>query len=172
MKILITGFGPFDHFSSNPSQDIARALSDENDDVVSRTLPVIYGEGGKALLEALDEYDPDLVICFGLNGTISHIALEEIALNLRSSEIPDSSGRIAVDETIFSGEPLALRSYLPNKRILDELRMNGIPARVSYSAGTYLCNEVFFTLMKWCKENGRYGGFIHVPLATEMISKD
>ncbi len=170
MKILVTGFGPFDHFSSNPSEDIARTLSDENDDVEFRTLPVIYGEGGKALIEALKELDPDLVICFGLNGTISHIALEEIALNLRSSEIPDSSGRIVVDEPIFSEEPLALRSCLPNRIILDELRKNGIPVKISYSAGTYLCNEVFFTLMKWCRERARSGGFIHVPMATEMIA--
>jgi pyroglutamyl-peptidase len=144
----------------------------ENQDLTARTLPVIYGKSGKVLLEALEEMKPDLAICFGLNGTISHIALEEIALNIRSSEVPDTSGRLIEDEPISSEGPLAFRSKLPLVKIRNELRKKGIPAKISHSAGTYLCNEVFYTLMIWCNHHSTRGGFIHIPMASEMIADD
>lgn len=172
MKILITGFGPFNSFSFNPSEVLAKSLSEENEDVESRILPVIYGQGGKALLDSLEEFDPDLIICFGLNGNISHIALEEVALNLRSSEIPDSSGRIFEDQPITTEGQLAYRTELPVIRIRKELRKKGIPAKLSYCAGTYLCNEVFYTLMTWCSHHSKRGGFIHIPMASELIADD
>ena len=121
MKILACGFGPFDRFSYNPSEVLVRVLAEENEDLTSKTLPVVYGKAGKVLLETLEETDPDLAICFGLNGTISHIALEEIALNIRSSEVPDTSGRRIEDEPISSEGPLAFRSKIPLRKIRDEL---------------------------------------------------
>jgi pyroglutamyl-peptidase len=172
VKILVTGFGPFDRFSSNPSEEIARALAVENDDVTAAILPVIYGSAGKALLDHLEENDPDLVLCFGLNGNIPFISPEEIALNLRSSEVPDTSGRTIEDQAITSEGPLAYRTRLPVIDIRDQLRKKSIPARLSYSAGTYICNEVFYTLMTWCEKRERKGGFIHVPMASEMIADD
>lgn len=172
MKILITGFGPFDRFLFNPSEVIAKALAEENEDVRSVTLPVVFGEGRKDLLSALKEHEPDVVISLGLNGNISYIALEEIALNISSTEVPDNSGKLVIDEPVSEGNELALRSSLPIRMIMEDLRKNGIPARLSYSAGTYLCNEVFYTLMEWCLSNDKIGGFVHIPMATEMIAKD
>jgi pyroglutamyl-peptidase len=172
VKILVTGFGPFDRFLSNPSREVARALSEENEDVIATTLPVVFGEGRKLLLEVLEKEVPDIVISFGLNGNISYIALEEIALNISSSEVKDNTGKILTDSVISQGSDLALRSTLPLRNIMDTLRENGIPAKLSYTAGTYLCNEVFYTLMEWCNENGKKGGFIHLPMATQMIAED
>ena len=171
-KILVTGFGPFDRFFLNPSDEIARALSEDNDNVVHRTLPVVFGEGRRSLLGALEVTRPEIVICFGLNGNIGHIALEEIAINITSSEIADTSGNIPEDGIISGEGPLAYRTRLPTREIMEKLRKTGIPARRSYSAGTYLCNEVFYTLMEWCNRNDSRGGFVHVPMATEMIATD
>lgn len=168
-KILVTGFGPFDHFSFNPSDEIAKALA-QGDNVSHRTLPVVFGESRFALLEALDEVRPDLILCFGLNGTIGHIAIEEVAVNIASSEIPDNSGNKPEDQSVSDSGPLAFRTRLPARKIVDTLREKGIPARSSYSAGVYICNEVFYTLMEWCEKNGSTGGFIHVPMATEMMA--
>jgi len=172
VKILVTGFGPFDRFLFNPSEVVAKALEEENHDVISLILPVIFGQSRKVLLSSLEEHDPDIVISLGLNGTISHIALEEIALNISSTEVPDNSGKLVIDEPISDGNELALRSSLPLRNIMEDLRKNGIPARLSYTAGTYLCNEVFYTLMEWCLSHDKIGGFVHIPMATEMIADD
>ena len=172
MNILITGFGPFDRFSFNPAQVVAKALEEENGDVTSRILPVVFGDARKAMQDILHDTVPDIVISFGLNATIGHIALEEIAVNIASSEIPDNSGNTPLDQVLADDGPLSYRSTLPLRRMLDELRRNDIPAALSYSAGVYICNEVFYTLMEYCDRTGARGGFIHIPMATEMIATD
>ncbi len=172
MKILITGFGPFDRFSFNPAQVVAKALEEENEDVTSSILPVVFGDARKAMQDDLEDLDPDLVISFGLNATIGHIALEEIAVNIASSEIPDNSGNMPLDQVLADKGPLSYRSTLPLKKILEKLRNDDIPAALSYSAGVYICNEIFYTLMEYCDRTGAKGGFIHLPMATEMIAAD
>ncbi|MDG6225644.1 MAG: pyroglutamyl-peptidase I [Candidatus Thermoplasmatota archaeon] len=168
-KVLLTGFGPFDIFPMNPSGALAEALSKE---FGSRweILPVVFGSSRRLLMEILDGYRPDLVISFGLNGGISHIALEKIALNVRYSEIPENEGKLSDPSPIVEGGPLAYGSGLPLDRILLRMRASGIPSRMSFSAGTYICNEVFYTVMEHCSENAVKGGFIHVPMASDMIA--
>ena len=170
MKILITGFGPFDRFSSNPAEIIAKRLADANTGVEHAILPVVYGEARIVLLKELKDRDPDVVISLGLNGTIGCINLEEIALNIRASEVPDNTGRILSDEPIIKDGEMAYRTRLPTASIKERLRKGGIPAKHSYSAGVYLCNEVFYTEMVWAEEMDRSAGFIHIPLATDMIA--
>ncbi|RLF69356.1 MAG: pyroglutamyl-peptidase I [Thermoplasmata archaeon] len=171
-RCLATGFGPFDRFGENPSSMVASVLSDEFEDVVSVELPVIYGKAREGLLSNLERIRPETVISFGLNGRIGHIALEEIAVNIRSSEKPDNSGKVMTNEPISPDGELAYRTTLPVERILDALRERGIPAGRSYSAGVYICNEVFYTLMEWCAASGSRGGFVHVPMVSEMIAAD
>lgn len=170
MKVLITGFGPFDRFSSNPAKIIAHRLSDANEEVDHVILPVVYAEARTALLEELRARDPDAVISLGLNGNIGCINLEEVAVNILASEIPDNAGNVLSDVQIVPGGKLACRTKLPTGSIKARLREEGIPAKHSYSAGVYLCNEVFYTEMAWAEENDKVAGFIHIPLATEMIA--
>jgi len=170
MKILVTGFGPFDKFRSNPAEVLAEYLSGEFEEVEHAVLPVVYGDARDALLQELERRGPDTLVSFGLNGTIGHINLEEIALNIRSSEVPDNSGRKLDDSPVVTGGELALRSTLSLWDIRDRLRGEGIPARSSYSAGVYLCNEVFYTGAAWAQREGKKAGFIHIPMATEMIA--
>jgi pyroglutamyl-peptidase len=170
MKILVTGFGPFDKFRSNPAEVLAEYLSIEYDQVEHAVLPVVYGEARESLLLEMDQKKPDVLVSFGLNGTIGHVNLEEIALNIRSSEVPDNSGNRLEDTPVVPRGELALRSSLPIRDIRNRLRGEGIPARISYSAGVYLCNEVFYTGMAWAGDNRKRAGFIHIPMATEMIA--
>jgi pyroglutamyl-peptidase len=171
MKILLTAFGPFDIFSSNPSELVANAMSEEFGCRCS-VLPVVFGKARNALISVLEEERPDLAISFGLNGNISHIALERIALNIAYSEIPDNEGTVREASPIDPEGPLAYRSGLPLDRILPKVRKAGIPCRYSFSAGTYICNEVFYTLMRYCEREGVLGGFIHIPMASHLISED
>ncbi|MGA1792879.1 MAG: pyroglutamyl-peptidase I [Thermoplasmatota archaeon] len=170
MKVLVTGFGPFDKFSSNPAEVVAGYLGDSNPDVETVILPVVYGEATKVLMGALQSIDPDAVISFGLNGTIGCINLEEIALNLRSSDIPDNKGNLISDTPVRKGGPLAYRTSLPLENMQKRLRSEGIPSKRSYSAGVYICNEIFYSEMDWAERNGRTAGFVHIPMATEMIA--
>jgi pyroglutamyl-peptidase len=170
MKVLLTGFGPFDKFDTNPAQLVAESIATRNPDVECFILPVVYGEGRKALLGELDKRDPDAVVSLGLNANIGCINLEEIAVNIRASEVADNSGRILSDEPIVEGGALALRTTLPTSVIKERLRKEGIPAKHSYSAGVYLCNEIFYTEMEWARSKDRIAGFIHIPLATDMIA--
>lgn len=170
MKVLITGFGPFDRFSSNPAEIIVKRIADRNVDVEHAVLPVVYGEARTALIEEMAIRDPDAVISLGLNANIGCINLEEIALNIRASEVPDNSGKVLSDEPIVPGGKLAYRTKLPTPSIKERLRGEGIPAKHSYSAGVYLCNEVFYTEMVWAYEKERIAGFIHIPMATHLIA--
>lgn len=170
MKILVTGFGPFEKFISNPAEILAEYLSGEFGEVEHAVLPVVYGEARDALLLEIGQREPDVLVSFGLNATIGHMNLEEIALNIRSSEVPDNRGRKLDATPVVQGGELALRSTLPLRDIRDRLRTEGIPARSSYSAGVYLCNEVFYTGAEWAQQEGKKAGFIHIPLATEMIA--
>jgi pyroglutamyl-peptidase len=170
MRTLLTAFGPFDIFSSNPSELLAKALSGEFG-CRCTVLPVVFGKARNALISALEEERPDLVISFGLNGYISHIALERIALNIAYSEIPDNEGIVREASPIDPLGPLAFRSGLPLELILPRVRSAGIPCRYSFSAGTYICNEVFYTLMQYCEREGVRGGFIHIPMASHLISE-
>lgn len=172
MKTLITGFGPFDVYSFNPSEKIAERLAEEDPDVSMVILPVEYYRARDELLKILRETHPDLLISFGLDWSIGHVGVEEIAVNIRSSEKSDESGRTITDQRITEEGPLAYRTLLPARDIMVELRESGIPAKISYSAGVYLCNEVFYTGLEWAQENDRHAGFVHVPMATEMIAED
>lgn len=171
MKILLTAFGPFDIFSSNPSELIAGALSEEFGCHYA-ILPVVFGKARTSLLSILEKEGPDLVVSFGLNGNISHIALERIAVNIAYSEVPDTIGIVRGGSPIDQDGPLAYLSGLPLDRILPLVRSAGIPCRMSFSAGTYICNEVFYTLMQYCEKEGIQGGFIHIPMASHLISED
>ncbi len=172
MKVLVTGFGPFDRFGTNPTEELVRYLAASRDDIHCLVLPVVYGKASEELMTALEHRKPDLTVSFGLNPTIGHIALEELAVNLRASEVPDTSGRTVSEEPIDPKGPLALRSLLPLRRMMTRLREEGIPCKLSYSAGVYLCNEVFYTLTRWCMENGKIGGFVHIPLSSELVATD
>ncbi len=172
-KAIITGFVPFHIFPQNPAQAVAEHLGKRLDiDVVPIVLPVEYGTAREILQTALREVSPDLVLSFGLNSKISHIALEEIAANIRGSDIPDNTGNVRMGESISRNGPVAYRSNLPIAGILEKLRSESIPVKVSYSAGVYLCNEIFYTVMQWCEESEAKGGFVHVPMATEYITDD
>ena len=172
-KAIITGFVPFHIFPQNPAQAIAEHLGKRSDiDVMPIVLPVEYGKAREILLTALRGGSPDLVISFGLNGKISHIALEEIAVNIRGSDIPDNTGNVRIGDPISKDGPLAYRSNLPLVGIKEKLLSERIPVKVSYSAGVYLCNEIFYTVMQWCEQSGAKGGFVHIPMATEYVPDD
>ncbi|HKT45548.1 MAG TPA: hypothetical protein VJQ85_12160 [Gaiellaceae bacterium] len=158
--VLVTGFEPFGEHEVNPSQLIAEELG-------GVVLPVSYERAADALRAAIDEREPDLVVCFGLADSRSAISVERWAHNLDEATTVDNDGAPGSGRPIDPAGPLALASTLPVDAIVATLNGEGIPAEVSRDAGGYLCNHVFYVL----RRSGALGGFVHVPatMSTETL---
>ena len=165
--ILLTGFEPFGGESTNPSWSAAREaaarLRAEGLEVQAVELPCVFGDAVRALEAALEQYHPDLVICAGQAGGRSRVSLERIAINCDDARIPDNAGNAPVDQPVVAGGPAAYFSTLPVKAALADLLAAGIPAEVSQTAGTYVCNHVFYSACHFLAPLPV--GLIHVPYA-------
>lgn len=166
--ILLTGFEPFNQETINPSWEAVRALQGwrEGDFVVhARLLPCVFGQSKKAMHQAVEELQPSIVIAVGQAGGRVDLSVERIAINIDDAPIADNQMRQIVDQPIVAGGPAAYFSTLPIKAIVQALRDAGLPSSVSQSAGTFVCNHVFYGLMHQASEWGTTmrAGFIHVP---------
>jgi pyroglutamyl-peptidase len=175
MKIIVTGFEPFADHAQNPSQMLVESLLDrtrENIDLVTTLLPVDRVKAPRILLAQFHQHQPDAVLCFGLAAGRAKISLERVALNLLDFSIPDNQGLVVSDSPISAEGPTAYFSTLPIQSILTSSKEAGVPAEISLSAGTYLCNLVFYTLMHEIARAGRIipAGFIHLPALPQQTA--
>ncbi len=174
MKILLTGFEPFGGETINPSFEAIKQLPDciGSAEIIKVQLPVSFESSGPVLTEALETYQPDAVICVGQAGGYSGIAVERVAVNLRDATAADNCGIAPEDQPVIAGGPDAYFSSLPVKEITAALKHHGIPAFVSNSAGTYVCNNVMYTLLHLIRSRNLpiQGGFIHVPYSMEQAA--
>lgn len=165
--VLVTGFEPFGGDATNPSGEAVHALAAEWDGaarLVTAVLPVTFAGAADGLRALIAEHRPDIVIAVGLAGGRSAIGVERIAVNLIDARIPDNDGQQPIDVPSIADAPLATFATLPVKSIVAALTDAGIPAELSHSAGTFVCNHVFFTALHAVAEQVR-AGFIHVPWA-------
>jgi pyroglutamyl-peptidase len=172
--ILLTGFEPFKGATINPSWEAARALDGWNGpgfEVAARLLPCEFGRANIALLEAVEAVHPDIVIAVGQAGGRSEISLERIAINVDDALFADNAGAQPVDTAIIADGPAAYFSTLPIKAIVRALRLRGFPAGVSQTAGTFVCNHVFYGLMHHAAGSTLKAGFIHVPFLPEQAAE-
>ena len=172
--ILLTGFEPFGGDTANPSwaaaRSAARLLQSDGLEVRAVELPCVFGESATVLAEALERFQPELVLCTGQAGGRARISLERVAINCDDARIPDNAGNQPVDEPVVPGGPAAYFTSLPVKAALAALAVEQIPAEVSQSAGTYVCNHVFYALMHALRlRPGTRGGFVHVPYADTQL---
>jgi pyroglutamyl-peptidase len=174
-SVLLTGFEPFGGETTNPSWTTVQAVRDawntEGVTVHARELPVAFDVVGDALLSAIRETEPDIVICVGQAGGTAQIDVERVAINVDDARIPDNTGFQPIDEPIIAGGPAAYFSSLPIKAAVAAISELGIPAVVSQTAGTYTCNHVFYLLMHTLEAEhpGVRGGFVHVPFGPDQV---
>ncbi len=170
--VLVTGFEPFGGETINPSGEIARQLHGTviaGHHVVGALLPCVFGAAITELKQQMRATKPVLVICVGQAGGRAEITPERVAINVDDARIADNAGRQPVDRPIVRGGPAAYWSTLPIKAITAELRRRGMPAAVSQTAGTFVCNHVFYGLMHELRKQKKIrGGFIHVPFLPEQ----
>lgn len=172
--ILLMGFEPFDQDVLNPSWEAVRRLEGVklSDDVqiVARLLPCAFATVGEALIQLIAELRPVMVIATGLGPGRSDITVERIAINVNDARIPDNLGEQPIDRPVVSDGPAAYFSTLPIKAMVKAVREAGVAASVSQTAGTFVCNQVFYLLQHALLGSGVRSGFIHVPYLPEQVA--
>ena len=174
-KILLTGFDAFGGATLNPSWLAVRALHGRQilgHTVVVAQLPTVFDASLTALNALLTQHRPALVICVGQAGGRSALSLERVAINVNDAPIADNAGGQPVDTPVKPGAPAAYFTSLPIKAMLAALQADGVAAEVSQTAGTFVCNHVFYGLMHALATRRELkhtrGGFIHVPWLPEQ----
>lgn len=173
MDILITGFKPWGKYKKNPSGELAKRLDGrvvKNYIIKGYELEVSYKKVEKDIPSLIARHRPVIALHLGLAAGTPYIRVERVAVNIIDAE-PDIEGREIRDEPIVQGGPVAYFSTLPTRSIVERLRKEGIPARLSYTAGTFLCNYTMYTSLHTIKTMGltTLSGFIHLPLTPEMV---
>jgi pyroglutamyl-peptidase len=174
--ILLTGFEPFNKETTNPAWEVVKLFEDKKilttHTVHIAQLPCEFGKANSVLHELLSQLRPEIVICVGQAGGRVDISVERIAINIDDARIPDNAGAQPIDQSIDSEGPAAYFSTLPIKAIVKNLRESGIPANVSQTAGTYVCNHVFYGLMHYANKHAYIlrAGFVHIPYLPSQAS--
>ena len=173
--ILLTGFEPFGGHPANPSEEVAKALDGRavgGAVVRSAILPVDHAAAGPRTARLVDELDPRAIVHLGLAGGRARIALERVALNVMDFDTPDNTGYCARNEPCVAAGPPAYFATLPLAAMLEALLADGVPAYISNTAGTYLCNQTLYGTLHRLAERTQpaRAGFIHLPLLPAMVA--
>lgn len=177
MRFLVSGFEPFGGSRMNPSELVAKGLAEiqpvEGSQIDWVILPVDGLRAADQLLEAVRTGLPDAVLCLGEASQRPVVSIERVALNLLDYRIPDNQGNLFQDQPVIPGAPAAYFATLPVRAMLDAVKVAGIPAELSLSAGSYLCNQVMFSLLHSLALQSPHtlGGFIHLPSLPEQVAE-
>ncbi len=169
----MTGFEPFGNDTVNPSWEAVSMLPERTEyaEIVKRKMPVEYDRVAFLLEEAIKDEQPDAVICVGQAGGRAMMTPEMVAVNIKDSLSADNAGVLYSGEVIAADGPAAYFSTLPVKVLTAAIKEVGVPAAVSYTAGTYVCNNIMYHLLHMITK--RYpevkGCFIHIPFACEQV---
>jgi pyroglutamyl-peptidase len=171
MKALVTGFDAFGGERTNASLEAVRRLPARigNLEIATEILPTSYARSLRALEAAIARAKPEIVLCVGEAGDRTLLSVERIAVNVQDARIPDNDGAQPVDSPVVAGGPVAYLATLPVRAMVAALRAAELPADLSMSAGTFVCNHVFYGLLHLGASKGRSfrGGFLHVPRLTQ-----
>jgi len=176
LKALITGFEKWGEEPGNPTEQLANIFDGKRIDDIETygfLLPVAFNRARKEIISKIEEIKPDIIINTGLAASRLVISIERVAVNIIDARRPDNDGVRPVDEPIDPEGPFAYPSTLPTRRIYERLKLSGIPAKLSYSAGTYLCNFVMYLSLGTVDKLGikSLAGFIHVPHTPDLAAR-
>jgi len=171
--VLVTGFDPFDGERLNPSWEVCRALPRQiaGHRVETCKVPCEFRTSIEAVAAAIERHRPAIVLCLGQAGGRAHLTVERVAINVNDARIEDNSGARPIDEPIAPNGPAAYFATLPIKAMTAAIRAAGVPAHVSNSAGTYVCNHVMYGVLHFLAASnlGARAGFMHLPYAEAQV---
>ena len=172
-KILLTAFDPFGDDKINSALETMKQLSVERTGAVIIKLqtPTVFGEASQCVIDAIEKEEPDAVILLGMAGGRTAITPERVAINLDDARIEDNEGNKPVEQTIAKDGPVAYFSSLPIQDMVAAMQESGIPADISNSAGTFVCNHLMYSVLHYLAMNQRRipAGFIHLPYLLEQV---
>lgn len=172
--VLVTGFEPFAGDTTNPSGDVLPLLTSAwpgPERLVTAVLPVEFGRAGDELLDLVAEHRPQVVVALGLAAGRPGVTPERVAVNLDDARIADNAGAAPCDAAVVAGGPAAYFSTLPVKAAVAALEGAGVPAALSHTAGSFVCNHVFYRLQHATAGGTVRAGFVHVP-AVDVVALD
>lgn len=173
MKILVTGFDPFGEDKINPAIESVKKLPDEIKGVkiIKLEIPTVYMKSLEKIDEAIKEYNPDIILSIGQAGGRPDITVERVGINVDDYRIKDNEGNQPIDTKIYDDGENAYFSNLPIKAIVENIRKNNIPASISNTAGTFVCNHVLYGVQYLLdkKYPNKKSGFIHIPFLPEQV---
>ncbi|AKC95938.1 pyroglutamyl-peptidase I [Sneathia vaginalis] len=173
MKILVTGFDPFGEDKINPAIESVKKLPDEikGVEIIKLEIPTVYMKSLEKIDEAIKEYNPDVILSIGQAGGRPDITVERVGINVDDYRIKDNEGNQPIDTKIYDDGENAYFSNLPIKAIVENIRKNNIPASISNTAGTFVCNHVLYGVQYLLdkKYPNKKSGFIHIPFLPEQV---
>lgn len=173
MKVLLTGFTPFGSETLNPSYEAIKKIENKNENIDLKIveIPTQFYKSIEELKKEINLFNPDVAICVGQAGGRHNISFERVAININDARIPDNGGNQPIDEIIDNEGESAYFTNLPIKSMVKKLKKSNIPAEVSNTAGTYVCNHLMYGLMNIINKEKKdiKGGFIHVPFIHSQV---
>ena len=173
MKILVTGFDPFGGEPINPAIESVKRLPDNiaGAEIIKLEIPTVRKKSLEKIEKAINEHNPDVILSIGQAGGRFYISIERIGINLDDFRIPDNEGNQIIDEPIFPDGENSYFVKLPVKAMVQNVQKNNIPASVSYTAGTFVCNHVLYGVLYLIekKYKGKKSGFIHIPFLPQQV---
>jgi pyroglutamyl-peptidase len=169
-RVLLTGFEPFNNSTLNPSKEVVEKMNHRSI-VAKEVLPVVFSKAAKRVIELIEEVKPEVVIALGQAEGRPQINLERVAINYMHGQIADNEGVFALSGEITKDAPAAYFSTLPLELISQSLTAAKIPVAISLSAGSFLCNHIFYSMQHHLHGKGARSGFIHLPLMSEQSNE-
>ena len=171
-KLLITGFDPFGGESINPAWEAVKLLPDAIGDyeLTKLEIPTVFGVAAQTVIDKAEELNPDVIISAGQAGGRASVTPEMVGINLRFATLPDNMGAVPCDIPIIEGGPAAYFSTLPVRAMAKAICDAGLPGAVSYSAGSFVCNDVLYSVLHRFAGTSVRAGFIHVPFLPEQTT--
>lgn len=174
MRILVSGFDPFGGEKINPAIESVKLLPDtiQGVEIIRLEIPTVIGKSVRTLAEAIEQFKPDVVLSVGQAGGRPDITVERVAINVDDCRIADNEGNQPIDTPIVENGPSAYFSTLPIKSIVNKMNENGIPASVSNTAGTFICNHVMYGVRHIAQTQypSMRTGFIHIPYLPQQVT--
>lgn len=174
MKILVTGFDPFGGEKINPAIESVKRLPDKilDAEIIKLEIPTVIGKSVDEIREKIKEVEPDVVLSIGQAGGRPDITVERVGINCDDCRIKDNEGNQPIDEKVVEDGPAAYFATIPIKAMVEHIKEGKIPASVSNTAGTFICNHVLYGVchIKATEYPNMRTGFIHIPFLPEQVT--